>query len=41
MADITSIEKTALQLAKDTTAWIERSVKEYQITVPEGYDTPG
>lgn len=41
MADITSIEKTALQLAKDTTAWIERSVKENQITVPEGYDTPG
>ena len=40
MADITSIEKTALQLAKDTTAWIERSVKENQITVPEGYDTP-
>ena len=41
MADITSIEKTALQLAKDTTAWIEKSVKENQITVPEGYDTPG
>lgn len=38
MADLATIEKSAIQLAQDTSAWINRNIRDNKITVPEGYN---
>ena len=38
MADLATIEKSAIKLAQDTSEWINRNIKDNKITVPEGYN---
>lgn len=38
MADLATIEKSAIKLAQDTSDWINRNIKDNKITVPEGYN---
>lgn len=38
MADLATIEKSAVKLAQDTSDWINKNIKDNKITVPEGYN---
>ena len=38
MADLATIEKSAVKLAQDTSDWINKNIRDNKITVPEGYN---
>ena len=38
MADLATIEKSAVTLAQDTSDWINKNIRDNKITVPEGYN---